>query len=285
MVAIIKTNIMKNLIINLRDEFPMLHKDVTLTTYVPDNFPEYSIGKKRRTILLIPGGAYSFVSDREGEVVALRFAGNDFNVFRLTYNVGPYPEVGYPFFEGFAAIVYIRKHAEEYHVDPAHLGVLGFSAGGHFAASLGAFRKDPFYSRFLKVDASLLEINGILLGYPVISMGPITHAETRQNVTLGKPELIEKYSIEKQVTPDFPKTFIWTTYNDDCVDSMNSLVMAVALKKNNVQCELHYYPDGFHGGSVGDSTCYGAMKEGYFEHYGYLADWVNQAIRFINKVM
>lgn len=276
---------MKNVKINLRDEFPMLHKDVYLTSYVPDNFPEYSAGKKRRALLLIPGGAYCFVSDREGEVVALRFAGYDINVFLLTYNVGPYPELGYPFFEGFAAIAYIRKHAEEYHVDPAHLGVLGFSAGGHFAAALGAFRKDPFYANFLHVDSSLLELNGVLLGYPVISMGPITHPDTRQNVTLGKPELIEKYSIEKQVTSDFPKTFIWTTYNDDVVDAMNSLTMAEALKKNHIQFEFHCYPDGFHGASIADPSCNGAMKEGYFERYGYLADWVNQALRFINTIM
>lgn len=276
---------MKNVKINLREEFPMLHEDVFLTTYLPDNFPEYSASKKRHTLLLLPGGAYAFVSDRENEVVALRFAGHDINVFSLSYNVGPYTELGYPFFEGFAAIAHIRKHADEYHVDPDHLGVLGFSAGGHFAAALGAFMDDPFYSGFLKVDPSLLKINGVLLGYPVISMGPITHSLTQINVTLGKPELIEKYSIEKQVTPKFPKCFIWATSNDNAVDSMNSLVMAEALKKNSVPFELHLYPDGPHGGSLGDSSCYGTMAEGYFERYGYLGDWVNQALRFIAKVM
>ncbi len=139
---------MINKTIDLKNEFPMLDKSVKLVSYCPDNCDEISLAKRRRTLLLLPGGAYSFNSAREGECVALRFLGHDINVFLLDYNHGPYFPP-YPFVEGFAAIAYLRRHAEEYHVDPDAIGVIGFSAGGHFAASLGAFYEKREYAAFL----------------------------------------------------------------------------------------------------------------------------------------
>ena len=85
--------------VNLKDEFPCLKQDVSLTAFCPENSKEISQNRKRKTILIIPGGAYVFLSERETDPIALRLVGFDVNAFVLNYNLGPY-ESPYPFLEG-----------------------------------------------------------------------------------------------------------------------------------------------------------------------------------------
>ena len=93
--------------INLKDEFPSLKNDVYLTSYCPDNYFEFCEGRKRKCILILPGGGYVWLSDREAEPVALRFAGNDIAAFVLKYSIAEKIEYPIPFLEVFAALAYL----------------------------------------------------------------------------------------------------------------------------------------------------------------------------------
>lgn len=271
--------------IHLKEHYPVLKNDVTLLSYCPENFANLNIGRKRKTILLIPGGAYCFVAPNEAEPVALRLLGQDINVFLLRYSVKDY-DPPYPFIEGFAAISYIREHAEEYHVDEDHIGVLGFSAGGHFAASLGAFCEKKEYADYLSVPLTNIKVNGVLLGYPVITMGEFTHKETSEQLLMRHPEKKEEYSIEKQITPAYPVTFLWTTNDDTTVDPLNSLLLAMALKKAGVRFEFHYYPVGGHGASLADPISNPIHTDpAYLQLIHYFDHWIYLAIKFIQEIM
>ncbi len=105
--------------------------------------------------------------------------------------------------EGFAAISYLRSHADRYHIDSDYIGVKGFSAGGHFAASLAAFYEKKEYADYLGVPLKNLKIYGVLLGYPVITMGEFTHKETSEQLLTNNIEKKDEYSIEKQITPSY----------------------------------------------------------------------------------
>lgn len=272
--------------INLQEEFPCLHKPTALIAYCPDNSEEISLNRKRRSLLLLPGGAYRYNSDREAEPIALRFLGYDINVFLLDYNDAPF-EPPYPFLEGFAAIAYLRRHAEEYHIDSAHIAAIGFSAGGHFAASLGAFYDKKPYADILKATPEEIKPDGIILCYPVISMdSDLTEKHTAMRLLEKAPEKKEEYSIEKQVTSSFPPTFIWASGADMAVNSINSILLAAALKRNGVRLEFHHYPFGEHGGSLADRSVYpddydpNALKD-----ISYCQDWFLSALRFIKEAL
>ena len=271
--------------INLKNRFNQLENDVELVSYCIDNSKEIDINKKRKTVIIFPGGGYKSVSFREGEPVALRLVADDINAFVVHYNVGPY-EYPYPIIEGFAAIAYVREHAEEYHVDINQICVMGFSAGGHFAACLGAFHNKQEYADMLNVPLSEIKINGVLLGYPVITMTIGTIAGTRDQLLNNNPELKDYYSIEKQVDEEYPKTFIWTTDTDNCVDPIQTLMFANALKKAHVNFELHYYPIGPHGASLANEGVYGlSWKEEWAKCSSYENNWIDMAINFIKKII
>lgn len=270
--------------IRLNEEFH-LDKPVDLMAYCPDDFDCFSVGKIRKAILILPGGAYSSVCDKEGEPVALALAGRDVNAFVLKYSIGPY-EPPYPFIEGFAAIAYMRKHAKEYNIDPDHIGVMGFSAGGHFASMLGAYCHDVYYAKKLGVDLADILLNGVVLSYPVISMDVPTCGGSNKQLLANAPEKRDEYSVEKNVHEDYPPTFLWTTNEDQAVSPRNSFLMAEALLKAGVRFEFHYYPIGGHGFALADaSVCGPHPDEKTLYTMRYLQSWFELAMKFIREMM
>lgn len=110
--------------------------DVWMDTYILEDSAQYNTGCARPAVLVLPGGGYTFTSDREAEFIALEFNTMGYHAFVLRYSVGAAALVPAPILEGFWAIATIRDHAQEWHVDPDKLAVCGFSAGGHLAAGL-----------------------------------------------------------------------------------------------------------------------------------------------------
>lgn len=235
--------------INLKDYFPLPY-DVTLTCYCPDNFLELDLNRKRKSILVCPGGGYGFVSDREAEPIALQFLGEDYNAFVLTYSINEKAFYPTPILEAFAAIAYMRKYADKYNVDVNKILIMGFSAGGHLAASASAFWHKEEYAKMLNVTNEDIKINGSILCYPVISCNEYGHLGTVQNISHQEPELVKLLSIEDQVSKYFPKSFIWHTAKDRAVDIHNSLMLCSALSKNDIDYELHIFKNGQHGLSL-----------------------------------
>ena len=270
--------------INLKEFFPTLKNDVYLTSYCPDNYLEFSSNRKRKCVLVLPGGGYVWLSDREAEPVALRFVGKDIASFVLKYSIADNIEFPTPFLEVFAALAYIRRKSDYYHVDENKISVCGFSAGGHLASCSSALSIHKEYADMLNISLDEMKINGCILGYPVIS-STYGHMGSFEAISKGKQELKDRLSVDKMITKDYPKTFIWHTTFDTVVPLRNSLLLAQALEDNKIFFEMHIYPMLDHGQSLSDRSVY---------HESYISDeelakmkhntqWIDNAIHFIKE--
>lgn len=239
-----------------------------LTAYARSRSPEIA-EKLRPAMLVIPGGGYSIVSDRENEPIALRLLAEGYAAFSLVYTVHtPYPV---PLLEGAMAMAYIRKEHEKYCVDPAKVAEMGFSAGGHLAGMLMTLYHDEHIQELLKEDAKLVRPDAAVLCYAVLSTGEITHGGTAQVISGGDPDLRAALSVPERVTKDCPPVFLWHTVNDGAVPVKNSVLMAEACAKAGVPFEMHLFEDGPHGLSLGDEETSGG--EGDFMYRPDVQSW------------
>lgn len=202
--------------------------------------------KIRPALIICPGGGYYLVSPREADDPAMEYFTQGYNVFILTYSILEKAVDFRPLLELAHTVSHVRGMAGEWHIDPNRIAVMGFSAGGHLAATLGAYwnRQEPKLPENCKPDA-------MLLCYPVITMGEFTHEATRDNVTGFRPEKRDAFSVEKQISEDFPPTFLWHTVDDDSVPVENTMLLIRELKRAGVPFECHLFAHGSHG----ISTC------------------------------
>lgn len=240
--------------LNLQEHFPNLPYPTTVTAYLRDNSEEIAPNRKRPAVIICPGGGYFFRSDRENEPVALALLARGYQVFVLNYSV----RVSYPaqLLEAAATFALIRKHADAFHVRPDAVSIMGFSAGGHVAATIGTLWHEPVIEETLGVAAKDVRPDALLLCYPVISGGEKAHRGSFDTVTGGDAALLEKLSLENAVSESTPPTFLWHTMSDDTVPVENSLMFASALTAHGVPFELHIFPKGPHGLSLAnEETC------------------------------
>ena len=237
---------MLNETISLSEQYPK----ATLTTYVWDDKPDLR-PPRRPAIVVCPGGGYVMLSQREAEPIVSRFLGNGFNVFLLMYSI--YPEVlkYEPVTEAARSIAHIRKNADKYNIDPDRIFIVGFSAGGHLAASSGIlWNCDALKKEFEGQPEGIGRPNGMILAYPVISGGEFGHKGSIKKLSGDEtlsPETLAEWSLELHVDSTTPPAFIWHTVTDKAVPVQNSLLLAEAMTKNNGPYELHIFPEGPHG--------------------------------------
>lgn len=223
-----------------------------IRTYIIEDSQEFKI-KKRPVVIVCPGGGYCYLSDREGEMLALQYNAMGCHAAVLKYSVAPavYPAA---LLEMAATVVLLREKAGEWHIDPDKIIVEGSSAGGHLAASYGMFWKEDLPAQKPELDGpgrELLRPNGMILNYPVITSGEFAHRDSFLNLLGGRyEELKDKMSLETQVNEDTPPAFIWHTFEDGCVPVENSLLLVSALRKAGIPTEFHMYPRGGHGLSL-----------------------------------
>ncbi len=268
----------------------MLHKTIKLdvsgsenaflTTYIIEENPE--MPKRERPIVLIcPGGAYMSVSHREGEPVALRFAAQGYHAAVLNYSVYPFATYPRALLELGTAVGFLREHAKEWLIDKDRIILVGFSAGGHLAASYGCFWSNEV-AGLLGCDEEILKPNGLILGYPVITSGKYASRYSFVNL-LGEKydELIEKMSLEYCVNSKNPPTFIWHTESDEAVPCENSRLFAAALEDAGIPVELHVYPEGKHGLALANE----ATAADASQIVPSCQDWIDRAFSWINKTV
>lgn len=219
-----------------------------------------SLRRRRPAVLILPGGGYEHLSERESEPVALRFAARGWAAFVLEYSVAParFPA---PFREAAMAMGYIREHAGELEIDPHMVAVVGFSAGGHLAGLLGTMWDDPRIAGL--AGETGLRPDALGLCYPVAVAWGATHQGSFTNLTGEDGQLAETLSLEKLVREDMPPVFLWTTRNDGSVPCRNSLILAQSLDEAGVDFSLHIYRRGKHGLATADALAFpaGAMPE------------------------
>ncbi|HBP38375.1 MAG TPA: alpha/beta hydrolase [Clostridiales bacterium] len=205
--------------------------DPTLTYYPAES------GAGRGTIIVCPGGGYAGKADHEGEPIALRLNESGINAYVLDYRVNPdlHPA---PMLDARRAIGLARSRAQALGTRPDRIGIMGFSAGGHLAATAGT-----------TWDQEKNRPDAMILGYPVITLGKLTHIGSRINL-LGETAdstLTSDLSIENRVDRRTPPAFIWHTADDEAVPVENSLMLASSLAARQISFACYIYPHGRHG--------------------------------------
>lgn len=241
---------------------PEAQAPAELTAYVPDNFPELGMDRRRPALIICPGGGYAFLSDREGEPVALRFAGLGYAAFVLRYHTAPQARYPIPQRQLLAAIGHVRSHAEEYHVDPAAIVAMGFSAGGHLAGCAALLWNRPEIVRPLGKKATAYRPDGAVLCYPVVSAGVHGHRDSFLNL-LGDQysQKAAALSLENQVKKGAPPFFLWHTADDTTVPMENTRLLETALRDRGVPVKTYIFPHGVHGQSLADPTVFAPDRQ------------------------
>ena len=233
-------------------------------------FPEQKNGT---AVLICPGGGYSYLSyTHEGIAVAQWM--NTLGVTgivvksRLPENELMNNKRQDPLMDAQQALRLVRKKAKDWGLEKGKIGVMGFSAGGHLAASAST----NFTDSVTRPDFSILV-------YPVITMDTtFTHMGSRRKLLGEAPDsqLVHKFSAEQNVTADTPPAFLIHSFDDRVVPQENSLAYYQALKENEVKgSELHVFPNGNHGygmatGKKGNVSLWTTLLKNWMEQQGYL---------------
>lgn len=203
-------------------------------------------------LIICPGGGYGGLAmDHEGRQI-VEWA----NSMGLAAIVCDYRHRGKgyghpaPLQDAQRAIRLTRAHAKEWNIDPAKVGIIGFSAGGHLVSTVITRFKEPDPTSDEAIGNHSARPDFAILCYPVISMGsPFSHRGSEVNL-LGKdasPELLQQFASERNVVPETPPTFIFHTLEDKAVPPENALVFYQAMVAKKVPGELHIYQTGQHG--------------------------------------
>ena len=211
---------------------------------------------KASAVVICPGGGYVYLAAHEGKDYAIFLNNHGLNAFVLQYRLG---SDGYRYpaqLQDIArAVRLVRARAIEWGIDPGKIGVMGSSAGGHLASTILTHFDAGNANSPDSIDQKSSRPDFGILCYPVISMGEIAHAGSRQAL-LGEtpdPILIDELSNEKHVSPQTPPCFLWHTSADNVVSVQNSLTFASSLQKNGIPFDLHIYTNGGHGMGLGDT--------------------------------
>lgn len=219
----------------------------TLTPFLPKQ-------ANGTAVVVCPGGGYGMHAvGHEGKDVAEWLNKRGVTAFVLKYRLVQYDRPGplhpAPMLDVQRAIRMVRHSAKEMGIDPARIGVWGFSAGGHLA-STAATHFDAGKKDGDEIDKQSCRPDFTILAYPVIDMaGKATHGGSRRNLIGDKPDekLIQFYSSHKQVTKDTPPTFLFHTEEDTGVPPENSRLFHEACKAHGVPVEMAIYEKGKHG--------------------------------------
>ena len=220
----------------------------TLTPYLPP--PDKATGA---AIIVCPGGGYSHLADHEGRPVAEWLNTLGITAFVLKYRLGPRYHHPAPLLDAARAIRTVRARATQWHLDPNRIGILGFSAGGHLAATIGTRFDAGTPDAADNIERVSSRPDLIMLIYPVITMGEFTHAGSKRMLLGENPtaDLVKLLSNDEHVTKETPPAFLVHTADDPGVPVENSLRFAEALRKMKVPVEVHIYEHGPHGFGLG----------------------------------
>ena len=228
--------------------------DVTVPTI--SIFTPTDVKANGTAVIIFPGGGYSHLSmNKEGKKVAKWL--NSFGItayllkYRMPSDLTMRDKTIGPLQDAQEAVRMVRRNAKKWNLDSNKIGVIGFSAGGHLAATLSTNFSEITYE---SLDNTSPRPDFTILIYPVISMkNEIANKGSKEKLLGLNPsgELIKKFSSDLNVNSTTPNTFIAHATDDQSVPVENSINYYLALKNNKIQCELHLYEKGGHGFGLG----------------------------------
>ena len=258
---------------------------VTVHTEMTEILP---VKPLRPAMLVVPGGGYTFVSQREDEPIVLKFLSDGYNCFTLDYTVNV---AGYPvqLTEIAMAVAFIKENAEKYSVNSNKICAVGFSAGAHLIGTLATRYNDEKMLEIINKKAEQVKPNAIILCYGLLSFDKEDLNGTPQKIltdslsiiTNGQKDLVDYLDVTKSVRADCPPAFIWATKQDDLVPATNSIKLALAYHRAGVEYELHIFERGWHGLSTGDGQInYDQQGNGIeFE----CSNWMSMSKKWLNN--
>ena len=228
-------------------------RKVSLTAYLQAAGGEFGGITARPAVLVIPGGGYHFCSDREADPVAFPYLKAGYQAFILRYSLNEQAAWPQPLEDYEQAMELILARAEEWHVVPDRIAVIGFSAGGHLAACAATM------SRHRPAAA--------ILGYPVID------GDCARDYLPSAPDVPS--AVDRNTCP----CFVFATRTDNLVPVANAVHMIDALCAQGIAFESHIYSNGAHGLSTGDPS---VNRPGFCSRY---PSWVEDSIGWLADVM
>ena len=230
------------------------NKDTSISVYLLDNSDEFANIGNRPAILIFPGGGYYSTSDREAEPIAMAYLAEGYNAFILRYSVGKESSFLSALDDAEKALELIHENARAWNIDKQKIAVIGFSAGGHLAASLGTMGKN--------------RPNALILGYPCI---------------LNKFLNILAFpvpSLEKEVDECTPPTFLFSTFEDELVPIENTLSFMKALNDKKIPFESHIFQKGVHGLSLAKPLSSSGVRHFVDKDF---AQWFNLSVSWLHR--
>jgi acetyl esterase/lipase len=232
-----------------------------------DDTPTLTVFRPLRTrangtaVVIAPGGAYIALSEpSEGQEPAAWFAGRGVTAFVLTYRVGDKAALPTPLLDGARAIRWVRSHAADFGIDPARIGMMGFSAGGHLAAVTGTLGNARVEGPADPVDGASSRPDFLILAYPWLEAtqagnGGLVYCElmARRSQPCNPSDLAALLPITA-VSPETPPTFIFQTADDTVVPVGGVVRFYQALVAQKVPAELHVFETGAHGSGLGGAN-------------------------------
>lgn len=240
-------------------------EDESLKEQIIFHFP---IEKKSEPIIICAGGGYGMVcSFVEAFPVARQLNKMGYHAFVVNYRVGEDARYPNPMDDLANAVKYIIDNAENFNIDTGRYAVMGFSAGGHLCASFGT--ESLGYRKY-----NLPKPAALMLVYPVITMEKYTHLGSRHNL-LGREsdndmELLDKFSIEKLVTSEYPPCYIWQCDRDSSVPIENTKMLAHELENAKIPYRYDVFEGRAHGWGIAEGTT--------------AKDWLKLAVEFYESL-
>ncbi len=218
--------------------------EAPITVHLPD--PAKATGA---ALVICPGGGYGMkVLDGEGHGIARWLNAHGIAGVVLDYRL---PQGNYhrPLLDAQRALRVVRSRAAEWRLSPRQIGIIGFSAGGHLASTAGTHFDNGNAQSADPIERLSCRPDFMVLVYPVITMGELTHAGSRANLLGAAPaaKLIELFSNEQQVTDQTPPAFLTHARTDVVVPVAHSRRFLAALQAHHVPAELLEFPEGNHG--------------------------------------
>lgn len=221
-------------------------------------------------VVILPGGAYAVRAPHEGAGYAEFLNSHGITAFVCQYRVAPH-QFPLPLLDARRAVRYVRHFSERFSINKEKVYIMGSSAGGHLAALTSTYRLPIDLENTDEIDQESAKPDAQILCYPVIKLlgKEIAHLGSGKNL-LGsrQAEMGEELSPDLIADKTTPRAFIWHTFNDGCVNVINSLDYAKRLRQMEVPVELHIYPDGCHGLGLAQS-------------YPHVADWSERLIQWL----
>jgi acetyl esterase/lipase len=217
-------------------------------------YPAASAGV-RSAVIVLPGGGYNHVvMEKEGSVEARWLAARGVAAFVLQYRLAPEYRYPVPMMDGARAVRYVRSHAAEFGVDPNKIGVWGFSAGGHLAGYLATEPSEHNFASPDPVERVTAHPDFAIFSYARLTLDNSVPRPGNMEALVGNnpsPETLDSISFARHVTKESSPSFIYSTTNDQTVNSLNATAFYDALKRAGVPAEMHIFELGPHGTGMG----------------------------------